>query len=112
MKKGFTMTHAANKTIRFATPLIAVAMFAGTSMVALAQTAQNSAPAASSMSMNPEQEQAFRDGQEALKMDTAAKRKIDATASHLYVHPPVKKEQREAYRATFRKGYEKAKQGS
>ncbi|ADV83888.1 hypothetical protein AciPR4_3130 [Terriglobus saanensis SP1PR4] len=105
------MTHAANKTIRFVTPLIAVAMFAGTSMVASAQTAQNSAPAAN-MSMNPEQEQAFHDGQEALKMDTAAKRKIDATASHLYVHPPVKKEARDAYRANFQKGYEQAKQGS
>jgi len=63
-------------------------MFAGTSMVASAQIAQNSAPAATNMSMNPEQEQAFRDGQEALKMDTAAKRKIDAT-TYSSVRPPT-----------------------
>jgi hypothetical protein len=53
-------------------------------------------------------QQGYRDGIEAAKLDTAAKRKIDAKASHLYVHPPVKGEARDAYRSSFTEGYQTA----
>jgi hypothetical protein len=55
-----------------------------------------------------EQAQAYRDGIEAAKLDKAAKRPIDATKSHLYVHPPVKGNARDGYRASFTKGYQAA----
>lgn len=94
------------------TPLIAVAMFASTSMVSLAQTAQdqNNPSMSSATNGGPEQDQAYRDGVQAATLDKVAKRKIDAKSSHLYVHPPVKKEARDAYRNSFQKGYEKAVQ--
>ena len=47
------------------------------------------------------------DGIEAAKLDAAAKRKIDAKASHLYVHPPVKgNDAVSAYRSAFEAGYQ------
>ena len=82
------------KTIRIATPLIAVALMSGASFFAHAQN--NQAPAAQSQSWNtppPGTEQAqsaYRDGIEAAQLDKAANRPIDAKSSHLYLHPPVK----------------------
>ncbi len=99
------------KLTRFATPLIAVAMMAAP-MVMTAQSStmsnqnnnQNmSAPAGS------EQEQAYKDGMEAAKLDTVAGRQVNPQTSYLYNHPPVKKaSDKEAYRTTFTQGYKAA----
>jgi hypothetical protein len=98
------------KTIRIATPLIAVALMSGASFFAHAQN--NQAPTTQSWNTPPagtEQAQAaYRDGVEAAQLDKAAKRPIDAKQSHLYVHPPVKASARDAYRASFIAGYEAA----
>jgi hypothetical protein len=98
-------------TIRFATPLIAVALMSGASFFAHAQ--DKPAPAAQSQSWNTppagtEQAQAYRDGIEAAQLDKAVHRPIDAKQSHLYVHPPVKSTARESYRSSFTAGYEAA----
>jgi hypothetical protein len=53
-------------------------------------------------------QQGYRDGIEAAKLDKAAKRKIDAKSSHLYLHPPVKGNVRDEYRSSFTAGYEAA----
>jgi hypothetical protein len=99
------------KTIRIATPLIAVALMSGASFFAHAQ--DKPAPAAQSQSWNTppagtEQAQAYRDGIEAAQLDKAVHRPIDAKQSHLYVHPPVKSTARESYRSSFTAGYEAA----
>ena len=101
-----------NKTIRMATPLIALALMSGASFFAHAQS--NQTPAAQSRSWNTppagtEQAQAaYRDGIEAAQLDKAAHRKIDAKSSHLYLHPPVKGAARDEYRTNFVAGYEVA----
>ena len=51
------------------------------------------------------QQQGYRDGIEAAKLDRLAHRPIDAKVSHLYVHPPVKGEAIPAYRTQFEIGY-------
>ena len=53
-------------------------------------------------------QQGYKDGIEALKLDMAAKRKIDAQASYLYTHPPVKGAARDEYRSSFVQGYQAA----
>jgi hypothetical protein len=54
-------------------------------------------------------QQGYRDGIEAAKLDTLAKRTINAKASHLYVHPPVKgADAQNAYRSSFEAGYNAA----
>jgi hypothetical protein len=53
-------------------------------------------------------QQGYRDGIQAFQLDLIAKRKIDAQASHLYVHPPVKNDVRDSYRASFVQGYQAA----
>jgi hypothetical protein len=101
-----------NKTIRIATPLIAIALMSGASFFAYAQN--NQAPTAQSQSWNTppagtEQAQsAYRDGVEAAQLDKAAHRKIEAKSSHLYLHPPVKGAARDEYRTNFTAGYEAA----
>jgi hypothetical protein len=55
---------------------------------------------------------AYRDGVESAKADKLANRKVDAKTSNLYVHPPVKKQNRDEYRANFTKGYEAAVQNN
>ena len=101
-----------NKTIRMATPLIAVALMSSASFFAHAQN--NQAPATQSQSWNTppagtEQAQsAYRDGIEAAQLDKAAHRKIDAKSSHLYLHPPVKGAARDEYRTNFVAGYDAA----
>jgi hypothetical protein len=99
---------------RIATPLIAVAMMSSVPFMTFAQTSPsgnqpqtnatqdwNTPPAGTEQA-----QQGFRDGIEAAKLDTLAKRKIDAKASHLYVHPPVKgNDAVNAYRSAFESGY-------
>ena len=101
-----------NKTIRMATPLIAVALMSGASFFADAQNNQAPAPQSQSWNTPPagtEQAQsAYRDGVEAAQLDKAAHRKIDAKSSHLYLHPPVKGAARDEYRTNFTAGYEAA----
>ena len=53
-------------------------------------------------------QQGYKDGIQAFQLDLTARRKIDAQASHLYVHPPVKNDARDAYRASFVQGYQAA----
>ena len=106
-----------SKLTRIATPLIAVAIMSSVPFMTLAQDShagnqtQNSAtqdwntpPAGTEQA-----QQGFRDGIEAAKLDTLAKRKIDAKSSHLYQHPPVKgNDAVNAYRSAFENGYEAA----
>ncbi len=102
-----------SKLTRIATPLIAVAIMSSVPFITLAQNSQagnqtqnsaaadwNTPPAGTEQS-----QQGFRDGIQAARLDTLAKRTIDAKASHLYVHPPVKGEARDAYRSAFEAGY-------
>ncbi len=63
----------------------------------------NSPPAGSEQA-----KQGYRDGIEGAQLDQAAKRKIDAKASHRYVHPPVKGAARDEYRTSFEAGYDAA----
>lgn len=99
------------KVTRIAMPLIAVALMSASPVLAHAQTAQasqnvqdwNTPPAGTEQA-----QQGYRDGIEAAKLDRAAKRKIDAKSSHLYQHPPVKGDARDAYRQSFINGYENA----
>lgn len=100
------------KLTRIATPLMAAALMSGATLFAHAQTSQ--VPTTESRSWNtppPGKEQAqsaYRDGVEAAQLDMAAKRKIDAKSSHLYLHPPVKGAARDEYRSNFTVGYEAA----
>lgn len=102
------------KLTRIATPLIAVVLMSSVPFMTLAQNspAGNQTPTNSTQDWNtppPGTEQAqqgYRDGIEAAKLDTAAKRRIDAKSSHLYLHPPVKGvDAVNAYRSAFEAGY-------
>ena len=99
-----------NRLTRFATPLMAVALMSGASFFAHAQTSQTQNSAVQEWNTPPagteQAQQGYRDGIEAAKLDKAAKRKIDAKASHLYNHPPVKGAAREEYRSGFEAGYQ------
>jgi hypothetical protein len=104
------------KLIRIATPLLAVALMSGAALSAHAQEANkaNQTQDAQAQDWNtppPGTEQAqqgYRDGIQAAQLDRAAHRKIDAEASHLYVHPPVKGAIRDEYRSSFKTGYQAA----
>ena len=101
-----------SRTTRIATPLLAVALMSSASLVALAQNSlsgnKTETPVASAAAAS-QPDQGYRDGMEAAKLDTLAKRKVDAKASHLYLHPPVKgKDATDAYRASFEAGYQAA----
>ena len=102
------------KLTRIATPLIAVAIMSSVPFMTLAQSspAGNQTQNSATQDWNtppPGTEQAqqgYRDGIEAATLDTLAKRKVDAKASHLYVHPPVKgNDAQNAYRSAFEAGY-------
>ena len=104
---------------RIVAPLIAVALFSGAQLLAQAQNpAQNQNSEAQQTDWNtppPGTEQAqqgYRDGIEAAKLDKLAHRPIDPKVSHLYVHPPVKKDAQADYRAAFESGYKAAVQNS
>jgi hypothetical protein len=99
------------KLIRIATPLMAVALMSGAPLFAHAQTSPTQSqtpewktPPAGSQ----EAQKAYRDGIQAAQLDKTAKRKIDAKASYLYVHPPVKGASRDEYRTSFTAGYDAA----
>ena len=102
------------KLTRFATPLVAVAMLSTAPLFVHAQNSPKGNNQAQSQDWNTppagteQEQQGYRDGIEAAKLDQAAKRKIDAKSSHLYVHPPVKGQARDAYRNGFTGGYEAA----
>jgi hypothetical protein len=99
---------------RIATPLIAVAMMSSAPFMAMAQTSpsgnQTQTNATQDWNTPPagteQAQQGYRDGIQAAKLDTLAKRKTDAKSSHLYVHPPVKGDDAvNAYRSAFESGY-------
>jgi len=100
--------------IRMATPLIAVAIMSGVPGITLAQNSLTGNPTQNSAAPDwttppagtQQVQQGYRDGMEAAKLDTLAKRKIDAKSSHLYVHPPVKGDAKDAYRTSFEAGYQ------
>ena len=98
------------KLIRMATPLMAVALMGGAPFFAHAQNNQAQAAQVQDWNAPPagteQAQQGYRDGIEAAKLDTLAKRKVDAKSSHLYLHPPVKgKDATDAYRSAFEAGY-------
>ncbi len=92
---------------------MAVAMMTAPMMMA-AQATQNQTPSTTQSDWTTppagtEQSQAYKDGIEAAKLDTVAKRTVDPKASYLYNHPPVKKSaDRDAYRSSFTEGYKAA----
>jgi outer membrane murein-binding lipoprotein Lpp len=100
------------KLIRIATPLIAVALMSGAPLFAHAQNNQAATSQVQDWNTPPagteQAQQGYRDGLQAAQLDKAAKRKIDAKSSHLYVHPPVKGAVRDEYRSSFVSGYEAA----
>lgn len=102
-----------SKLNRFVTPLIAVAMMSSVPMMTQAQATQATSTQSTAADFNApapgtEEYAAYKDGMDAAKLDTLAKRKIDAKVSHLYVHPPVKGQAKEKYRTNFEQGYQKA----
>ncbi|QMV18248.1 hypothetical protein GOB94_05745 [Granulicella sp. 5B5] len=101
-----------SKFSRIATSLIAVTMMTAP-MVMAAQTQNQTQNSTQNDWTTPpagtEQGQAYKDGIEAAKLDTVAKRPVDPKTSYLYNHPPVKKSaDREAYRSSFTEGYKAA----
>lgn len=100
------------KLTRIAMPLVAVALMSASPILASAQNTVSAKQEAQDWNTPPagteQAQQGYRDGVEAYKLDRAAKRKIDAKSSHLYVHPPVKGDAKEAYRQNFVNGYETA----
>jgi hypothetical protein len=98
--------------IRIAAPVMLAALLSGAPLVA--QTQNSAVAGAQTQDWNTpppgtaQAQQAYHDGIEAAQLDRAAKRKIDAKVSHLYVHPPVKGEARDEYRASFAAGYDAA----
>jgi hypothetical protein len=95
--------------IRMTTSLIAAALMSGAPLFAQAQSTQTQVQS-QDWNTPPEgsEQQGYRDGIQAAQLDKAAKRKIDAKSSHLYVHPPVKRAARDEYRTSFVAGYEAA----
>lgn len=74
-------------------------------VMASAQSSQSTTQATASAAVDTNA-QAYRDGVESATIDMAAKRKLDATKSFRYTHPPVKKGgDREGYLANFTAGY-------
>jgi len=104
------------KLIRFAAPVMAIALLSGAPYVALAQTQNSTTAGAQDWNTPPagteQAQQGYRDGVEAAQLDRAAKRPIEAKVSHLYVHPPVKGAARDQYRTSFEAGYQAAIQHS
>jgi hypothetical protein len=103
------------KALRFTAPVIALALMSIAPAFVRAQATTNnnqtqnaSAEDWSTPPAGTEQAQAYRDGIQALQLDTAAKRKIDAQSSYLYLHPPVKGAAKDQYRASFVAGYQAA----
>jgi hypothetical protein len=104
------------KAIRFTAPVIALALMSIAPAFVRAQnsTQNNQTQNAPTEDWNTppagteQAQQGYRDGIQALQLDTAAKRKIDAQSSYLYLHPPVKGAAKDQYRASFVAGYQAA----
>jgi hypothetical protein len=103
------------KAIRFTAPVVALAIMSIAPAFVHAQTTQKqtqNAPAVADWNTPPagteQAQQGYRDGIQAAQLDLAAKRKIDAQSSHLYLHPPVKGAAQAEYRANFVNGYQAA----
>ncbi len=103
------------KTMSITTSVIALAIMSIAPAFVHAQTSQNqkqNAPAVADWNTPPagteQSQQGYKDGIQAAQLDLAAKRKIDAQSSHLYLHPPVKGAARDEYRANFINGYQAA----
>ena len=104
------------KVLRFTAPVIALALMsiAPSFVRAQATTNNNQTQNATTEDWNTppagteQAQQGYRDGIQALQLDTAAKRKIDAQSSYLYLHPPVKGAAKDEYRASFVAGYKAA----
>jgi hypothetical protein len=102
-----------SKLARIATPLIAVAIMISVPFMALAQNSPQGNATKSSTTQdwktpppaNAQTQQGYRDGVEAAMLDALAKRKIGATTSYRYVHPPVKATLQYEYRAGYVAGY-------
>ena len=105
-----------NKVLRFTAPVIALALMSIAPAFVRAQnsTKNNQTQNAPVQDWNTppagteQAQQGYRDGIQALQLDTAAKRKIDAQSSYLYLHPPVKGAAKDEYRASFAAGYQAA----
>jgi hypothetical protein len=96
--------------IRIATPLIAVALMGGASFSAHAQNQQTTESQSweTPPAGTPQAQAAYRDGLQSALADKLANRTVDAKTSNKYVHPPVKKQSYDDYRANFAAGYEAA----
>ncbi len=106
-----------SKLTRIATPLIAVAIMSSVPFMTLAQNSpagnatQKSATQTATEEWNTppagteQAQQGFRDGIESAMLDTLTKRKVIATTSFRYLHPPVKGSAQFAYRTAFEAGY-------
>lgn len=104
------------KALRFTAPVIALALMSIAPAFVRAQnsTQNNQTQNAPTEDWNTppagteQAQQGYRDGIQALQLDTAAKRKIDPQSSYLYLHPPVKGAAKDQYRASFVAGYQAA----
>ena len=104
------------KVLRFTAPVIALALMSIAPAFVRAQnsTQNNQTQNAPTEDWNTppagteQAQQGYRDGIQALQLDTAAKRKIDAQSSYLYLHPPVKGAAKDQYRSSFVAGYQAA----
>jgi hypothetical protein len=106
------------KLNKLVVPMVAAALAGSVSSFAPAQSAaqgNNAVVKAAAQDWNTppagseQAQQGYRDGVQAAKLDTMVKRKIDAKASHLYVHPPVKGDDAvNQYRQSFEAGYNTA----
>ncbi len=102
-----------SKLTRIATPLIAVAIMSSVPFMTLAQNSPNGNATQSSTTQdwktapagNAQTQKGYLDGIESAMLDRIAKRKIGATTSFRYVHPPIKSSLQYEYRAGFVAGY-------
>ena len=106
-----------SRTKTLATPVLAVALLSGASLSAPAQNSffGNKPVSTSAGTVNvrelalPGAAHAYEDGMLGARLDTMTRRRVGATTSHLYLHPPVKgREAKGTYRAEFTAGYEAA----
>ena len=101
------------KTISITASVIALAIMSIAPAFVHAQTTQKqNTPAVADWNTPPagteQAQQGYKDGIQAAQLDLAAKRKIDAQSSHLYLHPPVKGAAQAEYRTNFVNGYQAA----
>jgi hypothetical protein len=102
-----------SKFARIATPLIAVAIMSSVPFMTLAQNSPKGNATQSSTTQdwktapagNVQTQKGYRDGIESAMLDTLAKRKVGASTSYRYIHPPLKSSLQYEYRAGFVTGY-------